>query len=543
MDATHFELTEHGRALSAPFEFTRFAKAVTADANSAVLFAALVEDVLAAASAGDDPEHVAEAYREYIDDPELLADALEEPTVGKAWDSSKHPRDDHGRFVGKEQLHQARTNPAVAELLRDRVTNPEERAKLDRIISGEVTPPHTARSQARAGAAQRRRDRAATKQRADEIIRSLAAGRAAGGYSRDDLHALADHLPRLTVADLRRARQALAASFGGDRRKADMVNRLRSHVAARMTGPPEPTQPTAPVPAPLPSPPPPARVSEHEPPSEEEFEAASRPAKAPAPAAPPANPRVAPPTAPPVMPQRVTFVGATDPARREMAQVMGYDYLSGVESHPPEIVAAAGNASDGARVTVDASAGHVRLNTRGPGHEAMRTFHRTPDGKLICHNDLFMVEWVRDRSVTDGRYPGWRRRDPGYNGTELMANQVRALRAMGAAQMETYACRSDDDDPNHAMNGYYTWPRLGYDGAIPDRKYQALPPELKALVDSNPTGSTTRRSVLNLMSTEAGRKWWKEHGQSISCKFDLADNSLSMRTLAKYLEERKSGDE
>lgn len=56
--------------------------------------------------------------------------------IGKAgkFDESHHPRDDHGRFVSKEDLSQAASDPAKAAELRDRVTDPEQRKKLEAAI-------------------------------------------------------------------------------------------------------------------------------------------------------------------------------------------------------------------------------------------------------------------------------------------------------------------------------------------------------------------------------------------------------------------------
>jgi hypothetical protein len=48
-----------------------------------------------------------------------------------------HPRDDHGRFVSKEDLAAAKTDPKKAEELRKRVTDPAERKKLESHLNPE----------------------------------------------------------------------------------------------------------------------------------------------------------------------------------------------------------------------------------------------------------------------------------------------------------------------------------------------------------------------------------------------------------------------
>lgn len=53
------------------------------------------------------------------------------------WDESKHPRDDHGRFVPKDQIEAAKNDPEKADALRARVTDPEERKKLEHHLGGD----------------------------------------------------------------------------------------------------------------------------------------------------------------------------------------------------------------------------------------------------------------------------------------------------------------------------------------------------------------------------------------------------------------------
>lgn len=55
----------------------------------------------------------------------------------KAFDADKHPRGDDGRFIHKDDIAAAATDPQKAEALRAKVTDPEQRAKLDAAIDGE----------------------------------------------------------------------------------------------------------------------------------------------------------------------------------------------------------------------------------------------------------------------------------------------------------------------------------------------------------------------------------------------------------------------
>lgn len=202
------------------------------------------------------------------------------------------------------------------------------------------------------------------------------------------------------------------------------------------------------------------------------------------------------------------------------------------------------NAIDGSEVTVrDLGGGKLRIETAVNGAYAKRTFGRDRDGKLYVHNDIFRVYFQDDPNPNPP--PKWLQVNPATNGAEMLSNQIRASRAAGLAYLETHAARADADHPNDAMNGYYTWPRLGYDDSIGSRKVDKLrreEPQLYQLLVDNPVGSPKANSVLNLMSTEEGRKWWKKHGEDLfDMKFDLTPGSLSMRTNAAYAQSRNAG--
>jgi hypothetical protein len=68
------------------------------------------------------------------------AEGGEPAAVVKAWQASEHPRSDDGRFVDAHDLHAAQTDPAKAAELRAKVTQPEERAKLDAALPAEAQP-------------------------------------------------------------------------------------------------------------------------------------------------------------------------------------------------------------------------------------------------------------------------------------------------------------------------------------------------------------------------------------------------------------------
>jgi len=75
-------------------------------------------------------------------------------------------------------------------------------------------------------------------------------------------------------------------------------------------------------------------------------------------------------------------------------------------------------------------------------------------------------------------------------------------------------------------NGYYTWPRLGFDAALPPRILRSLPSYLRHA-----------RSVLDLMRSAAGRAWWRRRGVSLDVTFDLRPGSRSWIAFRRYLAE------
>ena len=167
-------------------------------------------------------------------DPEALADALAEmdggEVVGKSFDESKHPRGDNGRFIGREQIHAAKSDPKLADELRAKTTDPEQRKKLEAALKGDVDLGRTKAGEHRERVAKQRQDRQERVKRAQELANDISMWRRGGeAVPASHFRELAEVLPSMTVAELRSVRGKLAASFGGDRRKAEMAARLLEH--------------------------------------------------------------------------------------------------------------------------------------------------------------------------------------------------------------------------------------------------------------------------------------------------------------------------
>ena len=180
---------------------------------------------------GTDPGPGLEALRELVDDPDAWGDETETfAAFASKYDESKHPRDDRGRYVSRDAIHEAAANPEKAKELRAKVTDPEQRKKLDAAIENPAeTVGRTKKGQQRHEAGQRRTDREATRKRVAEITSKVLLG----DSTAEDLHELIDHLQsgHLTRENLTNARIKLGAKFGAGKspRHEQMVEALVRH--------------------------------------------------------------------------------------------------------------------------------------------------------------------------------------------------------------------------------------------------------------------------------------------------------------------------
>ena len=164
----------------------------------------------------------------------------------------------------------------------------------------------------------------------------------------------------------------------------------------------------------------------------------------------------------------------------------------------------------GARVEIGASDGALYLELGDPASAAYRGYYyvRRAASGLVVVNDGFRIA----------------RRDLQRRGLGLcvFGRQVAAAAALGIDRIEVVAGRSGDE------NGYYTWPRFGFEGV--------LPPDVQRVL---PIGLQDAKTVLDVMETERGRAWWREYGVTIRAAFDLAQGSRSRTTFDRYVGTRK----
>lgn len=106
----------------------------------------------------------------------------------------------------------------------------------------------------------------------------------------------------------------------------------------------------------------------------------------------------------------------------------------------------------------------------------------------------------------------------------IFESQVKMLRAAGFKRIDTYAARSDE------YNGYYTWPRLGYDAPL--NSYA----QADILKDTGIKAET----FLELFKTVEGREWWRQRGASVHLSYSLQDKEKNkhIKTMFNYLNQK-----
>lgn len=192
------------------------------------------------------------------------------------------------------------------------------------------------------------------------------------------------------------------------------------------------------------------------------------------------------------------------------------------DASPAKLATVVG-APDDAAVNVTWNQSVSRVDIEHPKFHASVVLHDGTDGKKWIEYEYLRVDEAHQGTgigtdVAAKQIYGAQKYGDGIEYVKLHA-------AGGAAPMEGFAGQ---------YNGYYTWPRLGYDQPIAD------------IAKSNPAAFDAIRaawpdavSVLDIMATPAGRTWWKIHGvELLDARFDLSPGSRSMQVLEAYLDER-----
>lgn len=180
------------------------------------------------------------------------------------------------------------------------------------------------------------------------------------------------------------------------------------------------------------------------------------------------------------------------------------------------------------RLTTDGKK-EIVLNLHGPAYDPFNTRTSTYDyfadrtltlrGKsLVMHNDLFLI----DKSLQGTGL-----------GTSIFADEAHSLSDLGVSKIETTGARSA---PPRGMNGYYTWPRLGYTGKLEQDITDAL--KDAAAKGDVPAAWAKYTRVEQLMKTPEGAAWWKANGEQIDLSFSLKPGSKNLQLLDAYTQAR-----
>jgi phage portal protein BeeE len=217
---------------------------------------------------------------------------------------------------------------------------------------------------------------------------------------------------------------------------------------------------------------------------------------------------------------KAKVIRAGDPNKPAIADVEKELFDRAVDNDELAAIVAA---PDDARVEVMTTKDrHLVIITDHRDYSSVRTVKRV-NGKLVMRNESI--------SLND------KKRGAGL-GTDLFAQQVANLRESGFDRIEALALRTGG---RKGANGYYTWPRLGYNAPLP----QAVKDRLSTFttVPNLLADIAASKSYLDLFLTKAGRELWRKHGESIdNMVFDLKPSSRNSETLRTYLAKRMSNE-
>lgn len=109
---------------------------------------------------------------------------------------------------------------------------------------------------------------------------------------------------------------------------------------------------------------------------------------------------------------------------------------------------------------------------------------------------------------------------------KMFQTQVEAAQKLGIKKLTTFAAGYLNDPQR--QNGYYTWPRFGFDAPLDEDEQDFLQEEQLPF-----SGAQT----LNELFSAGGKDWWKTNGYEKEMVFDLAPNSSMIQMLNEYVRE------
>jgi hypothetical protein len=200
---------------------------------------------------------------------------------------------------------------------------------------------------------------------------------------------------------------------------------------------------------------------------------------------------------------------------------------------------------DGSKVEVAETHGYITIKAIDPetGMNMTRQIARDQDGTLVMYNNYFRLG---EKVQAAGREA------PKGLGTHIFAHEVDFARSLGISRIEAEA------ESGASYNGYYTWPRLGYDTRGPLEQfvagaYNETTEEVEQYLKYNPhtrmlelandpyksVGPFDHNPTLqDVMHFPGGAAWWKANGSTVDVVFDVNKDSASSRWLEEYKVEK-----
>lgn len=177
----------------------------------------------------------------------------------------------------------------------------------------------------------------------------------------------------------------------------------------------------------------------------------------------------------------------------------------------PDVIGLTG-APDGSAITVRQGDVGVELVARNPeAFDAPAEFHLIPiegSGGAMLLDEVIVI----------------REAMPSGFGLRLFGRQATAAAQLG---IQIIVLEAAGSAISRVFNGYYTWPRFGFDAELVEAEIAKLPEHL--------AGAGT---VADLMASEKGRHWWRANGSGRVMEFDLTPDSRSWQTLRAVLAEK-----
>lgn len=177
-----------------------------------------------------------------------------------------------------------------------------------------------------------------------------------------------------------------------------------------------------------------------------------------------------------------------------------------------ELLARLTGAPDGSRIFV--SRGEAMLDTFNL--RVTNPLFKYPSEYLIINLD----GKLRFQLEVDSIYIREDFQDKGIGVRSVMLSILEA-KSLGFGSVTLFAAGSAEK--RDMFFGYHVWPSMGFDAPIPGIRIEKLTPDLQGC-----------RLLSDLMSADAGEKWWYDWGVELQVTFELSNDSVSWKLLDEY---------